>query len=92
MVAQMVKHLPAMGGDPSSIPGLGRSLEKKMATHSSTLAWKTPWTRRLVGYSPWDHKEENRTERLHFVLCTSIIRQVTEQLPPSGLGVNQQGA
>ena len=31
-------------GDWGSIPGLGRSLEKEMATHSSTLAWKIPWT------------------------------------------------
>ena len=31
-------------GDPGSIPGLGRSLEKETATHSSTLAWKIPWT------------------------------------------------
>ena len=31
-------------GDLSSIPGSGRSLEKEMATHFSTLAWKIPWT------------------------------------------------
>ena len=31
-------------GDPGSIPGLVRSLEKEMATHSSILAWKIPWT------------------------------------------------
>ena len=30
--------------DPGSIPGLGRSLEKEMVTHSSTLAWRIPWT------------------------------------------------
>ena len=30
--------------DLGSIPGLGRSLEKEMATHSSTLALKIPWT------------------------------------------------
>ena len=30
-------------GDPSSVPGSGRSLEKEMATHSGTLAWKIPW-------------------------------------------------
>ena len=30
-------------GDPSSIPGSGRSPEKEMATHSSVLAWRTPW-------------------------------------------------
>ena len=33
-------------------------LEKDMATHSSTLAWRIPWT--------WDHKESDMTEQLHF--------------------------
>ena len=32
------------GGDLGSSPGLGRSLEKEMAIHSSTIAWKIPWT------------------------------------------------
>ena len=31
-------------GDPGLSPGLGRSLEKEMAIHSSTIAWKIPWT------------------------------------------------
>ena len=31
-------------GDLGSIPGLGRSLEKEMATHCSTLVCKIPWT------------------------------------------------
>ena len=30
-------------GNLGSIPASGRSLEKEMATHSSTLAWKIPW-------------------------------------------------
>jgi len=30
-------------GDPSSIPGSEDPLEKEMATHSSILAWRTPW-------------------------------------------------
>ena len=30
-------------GDLGSIPGSGSTLEKETATHSSTLAWKTPW-------------------------------------------------
>ena len=44
LVAQMVKHLPAMR--ETRVHSLGRedSLEKEMATHSSTLAWKIPWT------------------------------------------------
>ena len=29
-------------GDPASSPGLGRSPEKEMAIHSSTIAWKIP--------------------------------------------------
>ena len=31
-------------GDQDPIPGWGRSLEKGMATHSSILAWRIPWT------------------------------------------------
>ena len=31
-------------GDLGLSPGLGRSLEKEMAIHSSTIAWKIPWT------------------------------------------------
>ena len=31
-------------GDPGSIPGLEDLLEKEVATHSSTLAWKIRWT------------------------------------------------
>ena len=30
-------------GDPGLIPGQEDPLEKEMATHSSTLAWKIPW-------------------------------------------------
>ena len=39
----MVKHLPAM--QETQVRSLGREdpLEKEMATHSSTLAWKIPW-------------------------------------------------
>ena len=42
-VAQMVKRLPAMW--ETQLRSLGRedTLEKEMATHSNTLAWKTPW-------------------------------------------------
>ena len=44
LVAQMVKHLSAM--QETWVQSLGQEdlLEKEMATHSSTLAWKIPWT------------------------------------------------
>ena len=38
-----------------------------MATRSSTLALKIPWTEELAaGYYPWGCKESGMTERLHF--------------------------
>ena len=38
------KESACNAGDLGSIPGLGRSLEKGAATHSSILAWRIPWT------------------------------------------------
>ena len=38
------KESACKAGDPGLIPALGRSLEKGMATHSSILAWRVPWT------------------------------------------------
>ena len=35
--------------------GLHELLEKAMAPHSSTLAWKIPWMEELVGCRPWGH-------------------------------------
>ena len=46
-VALVVKNPPANAGNirnVGSIPGLGRSPEEGMATHSSILAWRIPWT------------------------------------------------
>ena len=39
------KESACNAGDPASIPGLGRNLEKGMATHSSILAWRIPMDR-----------------------------------------------
>ena len=49
LVAQMVKHLRAM--QETWVQSLGREdpLEKKMATHSSTHAWKIPWMEKPGG-------------------------------------------
>ena len=44
--------------------GWENSLEKEMATHSSILACKIPWTEEPAGYSPWGHKELDMTEHL----------------------------
>ena len=43
LVSQMVKHLPTVWETWIWSPGQEDPLEKAMATHSSTLAWKVPW-------------------------------------------------
>ena len=43
LVAQTVKRLPAMWETRVQSLGQEDPLEKEMATHSSTLAWKIPW-------------------------------------------------
>ena len=54
LVAQMVKRLPTMQETQVWSLGWEDPLEKEMATHSSTLAWKIPWTQstglQRVGY------------------------------------------
>ena len=40
----MVKNLPAMQGSRVSFLGQEDPLEKKLATHSSIVAWRIPWT------------------------------------------------
>ena len=53
LVAQTVKNLPAMWETWVQSQGGEDPLEKGMATHSSTLARRIPWTwKPLVGYSP----------------------------------------
>ena len=77
LVVQILKTLPAIqerwvwslgGEDP---------LEKEMATHSSILAWRIPWKRSLVGYSPRGCKESDMTEWLtlvlHFIYVVYVI-------------------
>ena len=51
-VAQTVKRLSTMSETRVRSLGWEDTLEKEMATHSSTLAWKIPWTEEPVR-SPW---------------------------------------
>ena len=58
LVAQLVKNLPAMYETWVRSLGWEDPLEKGMATHSSILAWRIPWT------IPWGRKQSDTTERL----------------------------
>ena len=70
----MVKNLPANAGDIREvglIPGSGRHLDEGMATHSSILAWRIPWTEEPGRLSPQGHKESDMTEVTKHA-CTHI--------------------
>ena len=60
-------------GDTGSILGLGRSLDKGMATHSSILAWRITRTEELEGYSPWGHKESDRGNQVNMRMNPNLV-------------------
>ena len=67
-MVQRLKHLLAMW--ETWILSLDQEdpLEKEMATHSTILAWRIPWTEERGGLQSTGHKESDTTERLHFHL------------------------
>ena len=66
LMTQMVKNLPAMLETRVQSLGQEDPLEKRMATHSSILAWRIPWTEDPGGLQSMGggHKESDTTERL----------------------------
>ena len=65
LVAQMVKSVPAIAGDPGSIPGLGRPPGEGNGYPTPVfLPGESHGQRSLAGYSLWGHKELNTTEQL----------------------------
>ena len=64
-MAQMVKNL----GDWVLSLGWADSPEKGMATHSSILAWRIPWTEESGGCGPRGRKELDTTEQLTHTDC-----------------------
>ena len=72
MGAQRVKNWE------SQVQSLGQEdhLEKGMATHSSTVAWRIPWTEEpgpRSQRSPWGHKEPGTTKSLTLSLFTFTV-------------------
>ena len=57
LMAEIVKNPPAMQETWAPTLCWEDPLEKEMATYSSILVWRIPWTEepnRLPSYSPWD--------------------------------------
>ena len=78
-MVQRLKRLPAMWETWVQSLGQEDTLEKEMATHSSILAWRIPWTEELGGLQSTGRKELDMTERLHFLssLLKATLRAVT---------------
>ena len=74
LVAQLGKESTCNAGDLVSTPWLGRS---PGGGHGNPLQYsclENPYgQRRLEGYSPWGHKELDRTERLSTAQCTTTL-------------------
>ena len=60
----MVKNPPAMQEIQILSLGLENSLEKEMATHSSILAWRIPWTEDPGGLQSMGSQELDMIEQL----------------------------
>ena len=60
LVAQTVKRLPTV--QETRVQSLGQEdpLEKEMATHSSIVAWKIPWTEEPGGLQSWVSKNHTQ--------------------------------
>ena len=62
LLGQSVKNLPAMQETWVQFLGWEDALEKEMATHSSILAWKIPWTEEPGGLQSMGLQESDMTE------------------------------
>ena len=73
-----VKNSPAMQEPQVQSLGWEDPPEEEMATHSSILAWRIPWTEESGGLSPWGYKKKDMTEvTLHTgQLCIMIMNAV----------------
>ena len=72
----VVKNLPANVRDIRDVgllPGLGRSLEEGMETHSSILAWRIPWTEEPGRLQSMGSKRIT-LKRLSIVICGMKVR------------------
>ena len=77
LVAQMIKNLPAV--QETQVRSLGGEdpLEKGMATHSSILAWRIPWTEELDGLLSM-RSQRDTTERLNASTSVPFLKKLLQ--------------
>ena len=84
-VAQTVKNLPAM--QETWVQSLDQEdpLEKGLATHSSILVWRIPWTQESGGLQSMDRVAKSQTQRtdyhFHFLFLHIKILKARKSTP-----------
>ena len=68
-------------------PGQEDPLEQEMATCSSILAWKIPWTEKPGGLQPMGHKESDTTEQISVGTCVCTHTHTRTHSPSSIVGL-----
>ena len=88
-MVQTIKNLLAIAMQDIWVQSLGQEdpLEKGLATLSSILAWRIPWTEEPGRYSPWGSKELDTTERLTLSL-TFMGRKSIRRVGEAGKSLN----
>ena len=80
LVAQTVKNLPTVQETWVLPLCWEEALQEGMATHSSVLAWRIPWTEEPGGLQSMGRKESDMPEQLstaqHTILLSAIVIQV----------------
>ena len=74
-MAQMVKNLPAVW--ETQVPSLGGEgpLEKRMATHSSILAWTIPGTEEPGRLQPMGSQRVGRDRETNTFICILLLKR-----------------
>ena len=78
LVAETVKRLPTMQETQVRSLGWEDPLEKEMATHSSTPAWKIPWSEEPGRLQSTGGKDSDTTERLQFTSLHKMLKKLTQ--------------
>ena len=82
----MVENPHTNTGDEDLIPGSEDPLREEMATYSSILAWKIPWTENPGGLQSMGHKESDTTEQISVSACVCVrARTHTHTHSPSSI-------
>ena len=74
LVAQMVKRLPSVWETWVRFLGREDPLEKEMAIHSGTLAWKIPWTEEPDRLQSIRSKRDATSLSLHFIVSYKCLK------------------